>query len=117
MAPIKIYPSKHKIEIINESTFDTDLNIPLAYVNLDYAKYDIVKTIEKIALGTADRIKQDDSLACYAKKVEKEDCKLDFTLSAKKLDYQIRGVTPIPGAFAYLNGKMLKINKLFSFKV
>lgn len=47
MAPIKIYPSKHKIEIINESTFDTDLNIPLAYVNLDYAKYDIVKTIEK----------------------------------------------------------------------
>ena len=47
MVPIKIYPSKHNIEIINESTFDTDLNIPLAYVNLDYAKYDLVKTIEK----------------------------------------------------------------------
>lgn len=69
------------------------------------------ETIEKIYLGTAERIKQDDSLACYAKKVEKEDCKVDFTLSAKKLDFIIRGVTPIPGAFAYLNGKMLKINK------
>lgn len=69
------------------------------------------ETIEKIHLGTADRTKQDDSLACYAKKVEKEDCKVDFTLSAKKLDPIIRGVTPIPGAFAYLNGKMLKINK------
>ncbi len=69
------------------------------------------ETIEKIYNGTADRIKQDDSLACYAKKVEKEDCKVDFTLSAKKLDYIIRGVTPIPGAFAYHNGKMLKINK------
>ena len=69
------------------------------------------ETIEKIYLGTAERIKQDDSLACYAKKVEKEDCKIDFTLSAKKLDFIIRGVTPIPGAFAYLNGKMLKINK------
>ena len=69
------------------------------------------ETIEKIYLGTAERIKQDDSLACYAKKVEKEDCKIDFTLSAKKLDPIIRGVTPIPGAFAYLNGKMLKINK------
>ena len=69
------------------------------------------ETIEKIYNDTAERIKQDDSLACYAKKVEKEDCKLDFTLPAKKLDFIIRGVTPIPGAFAYLNGKMLKINK------
>ena len=69
------------------------------------------ETIEKIYRGEADRIKQDDSLACYAKKVEKEDCKIDFTLPAKKLDHIIRGVTPIPGAFAYHNGKMLKINK------
>ncbi len=69
------------------------------------------ETIEKIYNGTADRIKQDDSLACYAKKVEKEDCKIDFSLPADRLDCIIRGVTPIPGAFAYLNGKMLKINK------
>ncbi len=69
------------------------------------------ETIEKIYNGTAGRIKQDDALACYAKKVEKEDCKIDFTLSAQRLDCIIRGVTPIPGAFAYHNGKMLKINK------
>ena len=69
------------------------------------------ETIEKIYNGTADRIPQDDSLACYAKKVEKDDCKIDFTLSASKLDCILRGVTPIPGAFAYHNGRMLKINK------
>ena len=69
------------------------------------------KTINEIYNGTAERIQQDDSLACYAKKVEKEDCKIDFTLPASRLDCIIRGVTPIPGAFAYLNGKMLKINK------
>lgn len=69
------------------------------------------ETIEKIYNGTADRIPQDDSLACYAKKVEKEDCKIDFTLPARHLDCIIRGVTPIPGAFAYHNGRMLKINK------
>ncbi len=69
------------------------------------------EAITKIEENRITRIKQDDSLATYAKKVEKEDCKLDFTLSAKKLDFVIRGVTPIPGAFAYLNGKMLKINK------
>ena len=69
------------------------------------------KTIKKIEQNDVKRIKQDDSLATYAKKVEKEDCKLDFTLSAEKLDFIIRGVTPIPGAFAYLNGKTLKINR------
>ena len=69
------------------------------------------ETIEAIYNGTANRTQQDDSLATYAKKVEKEDCKIDFTLPAEKLDQIIRGVTPIPGAFAYHRGKMLKINK------
>ena len=68
-------------------------------------------TIDKIEKNEVQRIKQNDSLATYAAKVEKEDCKLNFALSAKKLDFIIRGVTPIPGAFAYHNGKMLKINK------
>ena len=68
-------------------------------------------TIEKIEKNEIQRIKQNDSLATYAAKVEKEDCKLNFALSAKRLDFIIRGVTPIPGAFAYHNGKMLKINK------
>ena len=69
------------------------------------------KTIVDIFEGRATRTPQDDSLATHAAKVDKADCKLDFTKSAKKLDFQIRGVTPIPGAFAYLNGKMLKINR------
>ncbi len=67
------------------------------------------EAIDAIAAGTATRTKQDDSLATYAKKVEKEDCKIDFTLDAKAVSARIRGVTPIPGAFAYLGGKMLKI--------
>ena len=71
----------------------------------------LCEVIPKIEGGKINRIKQNDALATYAKKVEKSDCKIDFTLSAKKLDCIIRGVTPIPGAFAYLNGKMLKINK------
>lgn len=68
-------------------------------------------TLDKIESGVAERIPQDDSLATYASKVEKEDCKIDFTIPAEQLDCIIRGVTPIPGAFAYLGGKMLKINK------
>ena len=71
----------------------------------------LVETLAKLEKGEITPIKQDSALATYASKVEKADCKIDFTLSAKKLDYIIRGVTPIPGAFAYLDDKMIKINK------
>ena len=71
----------------------------------------LVKTIASLADGTATRTPQDDSLATHAAKIEKEDCKIDFTRSAVTLDCAIRGVTPIPGAFAYHGGKMLKIYK------
>ena len=69
------------------------------------------ETVAQIENGTAMRTKQDESLATYAAKIEKSDCKIDFSKGAGELDCMIRGVTPIPGAFAYLNGKMLKIVK------
>ena len=71
----------------------------------------LVKTVAAIADGTATRTPQDDSRATHAAKIEKEDCRIDFTKSAQVLDCAIRGVTPIPGAFAYHKGKMLKIYK------
>ena len=71
----------------------------------------LVKTISDIADGKATRTPQNDALATHAAKIEKEDCKIDFSRSASALDCAIRGVTPIPGAFAYLKGKMLKIYK------
>lgn len=64
-----------------------------------------------ISEGRAQRRPQDPSLATYAKKIEKEDAKIDFSKSAKELDCLVRGVTPIPGAYAYLGGKLLKIVK------
>ena len=71
----------------------------------------LIEAIKMLEEGTAPRIKQDSNLATYAAKIEKTDCKIDFTKTARELDCIIRGVTPIPGAFAYLEGKMLKINK------
>ena len=71
----------------------------------------LVKTIAALKDGTATRTPQDDSLATHAAKIEKEDCKIDFTKSAATLDCAIRGVTPSPGAVAYHKGKMLKIYK------
>ena len=69
----------------------------------------LVETLDKIEAGTATRTPQNEELASYAAKIEKSDAKIDFNKSAKTLDFIIRGTTPIPGAFAYLNGRMLKI--------
>ena len=71
----------------------------------------LVKTIADMEEGIASRTPQNDAEASYAAKIEKSDCKIDFSLDARVIDPIIRGVTPIPGAFAYLGGKMLKIYK------
>ena len=56
------------------------------------------------------RIKQDDSLATYAAKIEKEDCVLDFSQSAKAVHDRVRGLSPFPLSFTHTpDGKMLKV--------
>ena len=69
------------------------------------------ETIFKIEDGTAIRTPQDHSLATYAQKIEKEDCRIDFNKDSSTCHCRIRGVTPIPGAFCFHRGKMLKITE------
>lgn len=45
---MKIFPSTHKIKSVTDSHVDLDLNIPLAYIELDYSKYNIQKSMENI---------------------------------------------------------------------
>ena len=45
---MKIFPSTHNIKSVTDSHVDLDLNIPLAYIELDYSKYDIQKSMENI---------------------------------------------------------------------
>lgn len=45
---MKIFPSTHNIKSVIDSHVDLDLNIPLAYIELDYSKYDIQKKMEDI---------------------------------------------------------------------
>ncbi len=69
------------------------------------------ETLPKIENGTAKRRPQDSALATYAAKIEKTDAKIDFSKSASEIDCLIRGVTPIPGAYAIHCGDALKIAK------
>ena len=71
----------------------------------------LLNTLKELRAGTFTRIKQDDSLATYAAKIEKSDCLIDFTKSANEVHNQIRGLSPIPLAFTYTpDGKMLKVS-------
>lgn len=69
----------------------------------------LLKTLDAIENGTAPRVPQDDSLATYAEKINKSECKIDFTLNAEKVHDKIRGMSPFPAAYAMLDGVQTKL--------
>lgn len=50
-----------------------------------------------------------DSRLKHAPKIFTETCRIDFTKTVEEVHNLIRGLSPFPGAFTELNGKMLKI--------
>lgn len=93
-----------EVEITPDDNFES-IHDKLAEVGANL----MLSTLAGLEAGTITPVKQDDSLATYAAKIEKADCLLDFTKSASALHDQIRGLSPIPLAFTKLNGKLLKI--------
>ena len=71
----------------------------------------LLHTLTLLEEGKAVRTVQDERLASYAPMLKKSDGALDFSRPAKELMDQIRGVSPWPSAYAYLDGKMVKIHK------
>ncbi|MCL5268719.1 MAG: methionyl-tRNA formyltransferase [Bacteroidetes bacterium] len=69
----------------------------------------VVETIKLIESGSVELIDQDNSLATKAPKISKDDCTIEWNRPAKEVHDFIRGFSPEPGAFTFLNGKMLKI--------
>ncbi len=54
---------------------------------------------------------QDDALATYAKKIEKQEARLDFSQPAEQLERQVRAYNPMPGAFFEYQGNRYRILK------
>lgn len=54
-------------------------------------------------------VKQDESKSSYYPMLSKKDGEIDWSLSANEICNKVRGLTPWPGAFTRLGGKMLKI--------
>lgn len=54
---------------------------------------------------------QDDALATYAKKITKEEARLDFTQAADQVERQIRAFNPAPGAFFEYDNARYRIHQ------
>ena len=69
----------------------------------------LLETLPAIINGTNDRIKQDESEVTFAWNIKREEEKIDFSKSARVVFNQIRGLNSWPGAYCYLDDKVLKI--------
>lgn len=95
---------KSKIEIAEDDTVG-DLHDKLAEKGADL----LVKTLIDLKKGEAPRIEQDDEDASYAPKIDKSLGEINWTLTAEEIYNLVRGVNPWPGAYTYLDDKLLKI--------
>jgi len=70
----------------------------------------LVKTIQQLAAGTLHDVPQrNDSTLRHAPKIFTETCKIDWSATTATIHNLIRGLSPFPTAFTYLDDKMLKI--------
>ncbi len=69
----------------------------------------LIDTLNLIENGTAPREKQDDSLTCYAKMLNNDNCRIDWKKSAQEIHDLVRGLNSWPVAYTNLNGKKFKI--------
>lgn len=69
----------------------------------------LVETVELIEQGKINPIKQDDSLATFAKTLKREDELIDWNKSSMEIYNQIRGLNPWPVAFTYFRNEVFKV--------
>lgn len=69
----------------------------------------VIKAIDLIAAGKEEFARQNESKATYAAKLSKAEGKIDWTLPAKEIALKVKGLQPWPGAYTFLNGKILKL--------
>ncbi len=95
---------KKEIEIEDNETYGS-LHDKMSVVGAE-TLIDALKLIEN---GDAKPEKQDDSLSCYAKKIEKGFGKIDWSLNTDEILNLIKGLNPVPSAYTLFNDEVFKI--------
>jgi methionyl-tRNA formyltransferase len=67
----------------------------------------LVEVVDRVAAGTAEEEKQDDTLSTYAPRLTKEEGLIDWALPALSIHNRVRGLYPWPHAYTYLNSERL----------
>jgi len=69
----------------------------------------LLESLRLLAAGNAPRIPQDQALATYAPKLNRETGRLNWNESVEAIERKIRAYNPWPGAFTEFSGRNLKI--------
>ncbi len=101
----KMYAKKEFI--IDDEINMTDLFDKLQYLGRDLLLETLPSIIDKSNAG----ISQDENEVTYAYNITREEEKIDFNKTCKEVHNLIRGLSLVPGAYAYLNNKSFKIYK------
>ena len=83
------------------------------------SKLGAVKILEALRLIEEDKanyIPQDDSMASYAKKIDKSEAKINWNENANKIIAKINALNPTPGSWFKLDGSRIKVIKAIEVK-
>ena len=94
--------SSEKIKILDNDTS----KILSEKLSLEGAKL-IVKVLDTFSSYSAQA--QSEKGITYAKKIDKSEAKIDWSLSAETIDRKIRALSPFPGAWTEINGERIKL--------
>ena len=72
---------------------------------------DLLTVLDQVSQQQLNPVKQDDSLANYAHKLEKAEAQIDWSQDAESIERLIRAFNPWPVAFTPFNDKPLRIYK------
>ena len=96
--------SQEKIKIEEADTVET-LHDKLSILGRNL----LLKTLPNIISSNITRIKQDESKVTFAYNIKREDEHINFDNTSKNVYNLVRGLNSFPGAFAYLDDKIVKI--------
>lgn len=91
--------------VIEENTILDELYTELSILGRDL----LIETLPSILNGTNDRIKQNEEEVTFGFNITKDEEKINFNNNCNDIHNRIRGLSSIPGAYATINGKRMKI--------
>ena len=69
----------------------------------------IIETLNQLTRNELKPVKQDDTLATYAHKLDKAEAEINWQQSAQQIEQQVRAFNPWPVAYTHFENKVLRI--------